>query len=312
MRKITLSVIMLLGAFYTSAQVGVGTTSPNAETILDAQSTEKGILIPRLTSAQRDENLEDNDPATTVTNTVLQVGTLIFNTTTGGFQFWNGTTWDQLFVAQNSQAGNDGAVVIESGNGVDPEFSVANSNQIVNSGGGDFGPQQTLIYQLPLVYSSAPATAWPENLPGGGGAIAPTTPTGAPDIYVFRPQGANPPIGNTFIENPICGQVHIWTISATFTAPNASAGVIEAEMSDPNYGVIHAHVTQPLDGRTTGQLTFVFYTIACKNTIPPDINPNGSAASEPNANGYQIKFSATKDLTTLTITRIVRVSLFKD
>ncbi len=42
-----------LFSFSTFAQVGIGTQSPDASAMLDVQSTTKGILVPRMTSAQR-------------------------------------------------------------------------------------------------------------------------------------------------------------------------------------------------------------------------------------------------------------------
>src|SRR5689334_20275196 len=36
-----------------SQNVGIGTTTPNAKAALDIKSTDKGILFPRLTTAQR-------------------------------------------------------------------------------------------------------------------------------------------------------------------------------------------------------------------------------------------------------------------
>ena len=38
----------------TVAQVGVGTSSPNASAALEVSSTSKGFLPPRMTAAQRD------------------------------------------------------------------------------------------------------------------------------------------------------------------------------------------------------------------------------------------------------------------
>ena len=38
----------------TFAQVGIGTTTPNASAALDITSTSKGLLLPRMTAAQRD------------------------------------------------------------------------------------------------------------------------------------------------------------------------------------------------------------------------------------------------------------------
>ena len=44
--------LLLLGAA-ARAQVGVGTTTPDAKSALDVRATDKGLLIPRLTQAQR-------------------------------------------------------------------------------------------------------------------------------------------------------------------------------------------------------------------------------------------------------------------
>ena len=38
----------------TFAQVGIGTTTPDASSALDITSTTKGLLMPRMTAAQRD------------------------------------------------------------------------------------------------------------------------------------------------------------------------------------------------------------------------------------------------------------------
>ncbi|WP_203294486.1 hypothetical protein [Luteirhabdus pelagi] len=77
------------------AQVGIGTTAPEAQ--LDIQSSNSGLLIPRVALAS------DTD-ITTVTNpegTPLAESTMVYNTGTGGlteagFYFWNGASWDKL------------------------------------------------------------------------------------------------------------------------------------------------------------------------------------------------------------------------
>lgn len=67
-----------------NAQVGIGTTSPNASSELEIASplNDKGVLIPRMTQAQR--NLIAL-PATSL---------LIYQTdNTPGFYYYNGTIW---------------------------------------------------------------------------------------------------------------------------------------------------------------------------------------------------------------------------
>ena len=49
----TLLAAVLLTAI-TSAQVGIGTTTPDASSALDITSTTGGLLVPRMTAAERD------------------------------------------------------------------------------------------------------------------------------------------------------------------------------------------------------------------------------------------------------------------
>ena len=68
--------------FPSSGAAGIGTTTPNASSLLEMMSTSKGILIPRMTKAQRDAIVS---PAT---------GLMIFQTNnTPGFYYYSGTAW---------------------------------------------------------------------------------------------------------------------------------------------------------------------------------------------------------------------------
>lgn len=87
MKKHILILISILISFhFTQAQVGINTDSsdPDASAMLDIKSTDKGILIPRMTTTQR---TDISNPAT---------GLLVFDSTVGSFYFYNGTTWDNL------------------------------------------------------------------------------------------------------------------------------------------------------------------------------------------------------------------------
>ena len=64
-----------------NGDVGIGTTTPDANAALDVESTTKGFLPPRLTSAERDAIA--SPPA----------GLIIFNTTTNALEFSDGTDW---------------------------------------------------------------------------------------------------------------------------------------------------------------------------------------------------------------------------
>jgi len=45
--------VLLFSSMYIQAQVGIGTTTPNASSALDISSTTQGLLTPRMTTAQR-------------------------------------------------------------------------------------------------------------------------------------------------------------------------------------------------------------------------------------------------------------------
>ena len=65
-------------------KVGIGTTTPNASALLDLTSTDKGMLVPRMTSAQRTAIAT---PAT---------GLLVYDNDTNAFWFYNGTAWTRI------------------------------------------------------------------------------------------------------------------------------------------------------------------------------------------------------------------------
>ncbi|MBU2926978.1 phage tail protein [Winogradskyella psychrotolerans] len=67
------------------AQVGIGTTTPDASSILDVESDDKGLLIPRMTALDR---LAIISPAE---------GLMVYQTNdVKGFYFYDGLSWDRL------------------------------------------------------------------------------------------------------------------------------------------------------------------------------------------------------------------------
>lgn len=87
---LTFFVLSSISAIAQTGNVGIGTENPNSKSILDVYSTEKGLLIPRLTDAQR-EQLQ----ATGANNATIN-GLLIYNTTSSKFNVWNLNKWDEL------------------------------------------------------------------------------------------------------------------------------------------------------------------------------------------------------------------------
>lgn len=84
-------VLFSLAFATTFAQVGIGTTNPDPSSMLDISSSTKGLLIPRMTTAQRDLIAS---PA---------AGLLVFNTSTNTEDVYNGG-WKSLGFATNANS----------------------------------------------------------------------------------------------------------------------------------------------------------------------------------------------------------------
>ena len=91
MKSISLFIFILFSTI-TFSQVGIGTTTPNASSALDITSTNAGILVPRMTEAQR---TVISSPAT---------GLLVYQTNnTTGFWFFDGSGWANLSPGANGE-----------------------------------------------------------------------------------------------------------------------------------------------------------------------------------------------------------------
>ncbi|MGJ8665715.1 MAG: hypothetical protein ACSHW7_05065 [Patiriisocius sp.] len=80
----------LILSFSLYAQVGIGTTSPDPSSLLDINSTEGGLLVPRMTTTQR---LDIDNPAQ---------GLLVFDVIENTFYFFDDANW----VSLNTNANN--------------------------------------------------------------------------------------------------------------------------------------------------------------------------------------------------------------
>lgn len=80
MQKYILLTFILFGWIATQAQVGIGTTAPDSSAILDVTSDDKGILIPRMPTANR----------AAMANVQ---GMLVYDTDINSFIYNDGTQW---------------------------------------------------------------------------------------------------------------------------------------------------------------------------------------------------------------------------
>jgi hypothetical protein len=106
--------------FAQKDNVGIGTTSPDASAVLDIQSSNKGLLIPRMSLDQRKSV---NRPAT---------GLMIYQTDEkAGFYFYNGDDWKPLTEA----VGNAKAVALDVDNWSKNGDAVSSTNFIGTTNG---------------------------------------------------------------------------------------------------------------------------------------------------------------------------------
>ncbi len=72
---------LIVNSAYSQLGVKETNTVPNSKAMLDVESTNKGVLIPRMSTGSRD--VIESPPA----------GLMIYNSTTNDFNYWNGIVW---------------------------------------------------------------------------------------------------------------------------------------------------------------------------------------------------------------------------
>ncbi|TRX62713.1 hypothetical protein FNH22_01045 [Fulvivirga sp. M361] len=121
MEKVLTILLFVLLCSVAYAQMGIGIQTPYASAELEVVSSDKGILIPRLTS----QDLVSN-PAE---------GLLIYNTTEGKFYCYDGSEWQELSPWDYRQGST----------AADEEDLVVNfTNATTNAGIASFNPQSKL------------------------------------------------------------------------------------------------------------------------------------------------------------------------
>jgi hypothetical protein len=116
--------------YYSTGGVAIGGSTPNSSAALDIQSTTKGILIPRMSEAER----------TGISDPVK--GLMVYQTSgTGGFYYYTGTVWNLVF----SMVSGSSIPVSQGGTGI----TTVASNQVFfgNSSGSAFSQSSNLTFK---------------------------------------------------------------------------------------------------------------------------------------------------------------------
>ncbi|MQP51506.1 MULTISPECIES: hypothetical protein [unclassified Flavobacterium] len=173
MKKIFLTIITFC-ILQSYSQVGIGTTNPHPSSILDINSATQGLLVPRLTTIERNAI---SAPAN---------GLMIYNTTISCFEFYNGITWQSLCNTSleptiSSIPCNAPFTVTPSGNGVAGlPYNKTVSIPYLGGNGGAY-PSGTSIASTGVTGLTATLNAG--TLANGAGNFTFTI-TGTPDPFV--------------------------------------------------------------------------------------------------------------------------------
>ena len=129
-KQLLLGLSLLVYITQADAQVSITTdgSNPDPDAMLDVKSTYKGILIPRMTTAQR----------TTINGGSPVTGLLVFDNTTSSFWYYGGTVWEELIsdgVDKIVDADDDTKIQVEESADEDYiRFDIAGTERLVMQG----------------------------------------------------------------------------------------------------------------------------------------------------------------------------------
>jgi hypothetical protein len=235
-----LTVLLATGSFFASAQtdnVGIGTSTPHPNAILDVSSSSKGFLAPRLNTLQR----------TLMNPLATAQGLLVYDTDLSEFCYWDGALW----VCYPASGFGGGGTTGPTGPQGNPGPAGGNGAQ------GPTGPAGV---------DGIPGPPGIAGIPGPMGPNGANGPAGAPGNGIV----------NT-IDNGDGTLTFVYTDGTTFTSPNlvGPAGVAGALGPQGPTGLPGNGIVNTIDNGD-GTLTFV-YTDGSTVTSPNLVGPAGSA-----------------------------------
>lgn len=166
--KTTLKLLSILFIGITNSfgqqNMGIGTISPDPAAILDLSATDKGLLIPRLTTVQRNAIAL---PAT---------GLLVYDSDLNQFWYFDGTVWVSISGSGSSgPTGATGATGPTGPSGADGATGPAGATGLTGPSGADGATGAT----GPSGQAGTQGATGPSGQDGTQGATGPTGPSGA-------------------------------------------------------------------------------------------------------------------------------------
>jgi fibronectin-binding autotransporter adhesin len=242
--------------------VGIGTTSPNTNALLQLYSTTKGFLPPLLTTANE-----------TSMGTSLPEGLVVYNTTNNELESFNGTAWEAVGANAADAAGSTGQVQFNNAGdlGADSNFFWDNTNKRL--GIGTASPAQTLEVNGASQFDSTLTDV-------GGSIVLGVSNSVSGSLQLFSSSSVNQAfvrmLGNSLqINGPNTGSISFaigGTAEATLTSGNLGIGT-----ASPT-SLLHSYDTAAKTATYTGVLHDVFdtSTTASVNKVGMDIESTGT------------------------------------
>jgi trimeric autotransporter adhesin len=213
---ISLVVFLLLVCKATFAQVGIGTTTPDASAVLDVKSSTKGLLIPRMTTAQR----------TTITTPAI--GLQVFDTDTKSVWFYNGTAWSQLSIGSNGWNLTGNAATNPATNFIGTTDNQPLRFRVNNLGAGEIHPTNGNLF-LGLGAGQSNTTG-NNNTAVGNNALASNTTGDQNTAYGFTALYSN----TTGIANTATGWALKYNTTGNFNTANGQTSLFQNTTGNDN------------------------------------------------------------------------------
>ena len=162
--------------FLENGSVGLNNQTISASALLDIASTTKGVLIPRMTNAQR------------AAISTPSAGLQLYNTTNNALAYFDGTNWGYSVGAPQTVAGSGGTLNIGFGAGNIINLTLTASTILTFSG------HVIGTYILKIVQGGAGSytITWPATVKWSGGtAPTLTTTVGKTDVITLFHDGTN-------------------------------------------------------------------------------------------------------------------------
>ena len=208
--------ILAQNTFPATGNAGIGTTSPLASAALEMKSTSEGLLIPRMTQAQRNAVLVSTSAK----------GLLIYQTDgTPGFYYYDGTKWATIY----SKAANTSLSNLKT-TAIDSSLYPA-TNNLISLGSSSKRWKDVNLYNLKFSDGTIQTTAY---VPGANTSLSNLTATSVNQSLI--PSANNVvDIGSStksWRNAYLSGNLKVTSVIATSTNAAAISGT-----STTNYGV---------------------------------------------------------------------------